>query len=146
MTLELGKKKYSIDCVPVRALAEMDEVWDIYRKLMKAAAGQDAGDISFQQAVEPLAKWLVILFNNQFTVKEVLDNYPADRFIVDVGLMLQAVVGRVTDALTTFPTKARPMGTNQKNPIATLLSKFMPRTWKRDEPRTKSEDTTPSQS
>jgi hypothetical protein len=129
MTLELGKKKYTVDGVPVRALAEMDEAWDVYRKLVKAAAGQDAGDAGFHQVITPLAKWLVVLFCNQFSTDEVLDGYPADRFIADVGLMLQAVAGRATEALTAFPTRARPIEANQKRPIATLLTRFSPRTW-----------------
>jgi hypothetical protein len=129
MTIELGKKKYTVDGVPVRALAEMDEAWDVYRKLVKAAAGQDAGDAGFHQVVTPLAKWLVVLFKNQFTVDEVLDGYLADRFIADVGLMLQAVAGRATDALTAFPTKARPIQEKRKSRIVTLLTRFMQRIW-----------------
>ncbi len=132
MTIELGKKKYTVEGVPIRALAEMDEAWDVYRKLVKAASGQDAGDSGFHQIVTPLAKWLVVLFKDQFTVDEVMDNYPADRFIADVGLMLQAVAGRVTDALTAFPTKARPVQKKGKSRIETLLTRFIPRTWKTD--------------
>jgi hypothetical protein len=129
MTIELGKKKYTVDGVPVRALDQMDEAWDVYRKLVKAAAGQDAGDAGFHQVITPLANWLVVLFCNQFTVDEVLDGYPADRFIADVGLMLQGVAGHATEALAAFPTRARPTTEKQKNRIATLLTKFMQRIW-----------------
>ena len=107
MTLELGKKKYAVEGVPVRALAEMDEAWDMYRKLVKAAGGGQIENESFSAIIGALAKWLVVLFGGQFTVDEVLDHYPSDRFIADVGLMLQAVAGRLTEALGDFPMKAR---------------------------------------
>ena len=129
MTIELGKKKYTVDGVPIRALAEMDEAWDVYRKLVKAASGEASEGGNFSQIIAPLAKWLVVLFQNQFTVDEVLDNYPGDRFIADVGLMLQAVAGRATEALGAFPTKARPIEGNQKHPIVTLLTRYMQHIW-----------------
>lgn len=108
MTLELGKKKYAVEGVPVRALAEMDEAWDMYRKLVKAAGGGQIENESFSAIIGALAKWLVVLFGGQFTVDEVLDHYPSDRFIADTGLMLNAVAGNVAGVLTDFPTKARP--------------------------------------
>lgn len=125
MDIELGKKKYYVDGVPVRALAEMDDAWDMYGKLIKAAAGQENGTAeTFKRVIESLAKWIVILFGNQFTVDELMDNYPSDRFIIDAGIMLQSVAGRVTESLKHFPTTARPEE-SQTSPTGALRMRFM---------------------
>lgn len=126
MTIELGKKKYTVEGVPVRALAEMDDAWGMYRKLVGAANGEQAEDASFEQVITALAKWLVVLCGNQFTVDEVMNGYPSDRFIADVGLMLQAVAGRLTEALGDFPMKARlPEESKKKSRTAALLTRFL---------------------
>ncbi len=123
MTLELGKKKYTVEGVPIRALAEMDDAWDMYRKLVKAAGGGQVDSDGFGKIIEALAKWLVVLFGNQFTVDDVLDNYPSDRFIADTGLMIQAVAGNVAGALSDFPTRARPAAT-KKSRTGALPARF----------------------
>jgi hypothetical protein len=130
MTIELGRKKFSIDGVPVRALAEMDEAWDMYGKLVKAAGGQDGTSASFRQVIESLARWIVILFKNQFTLDELMDNYPSDRFIIDAGVMLGQVAGRITEGVKAFPTTAR--SETQTSPTGALRSKFMGRFGKTD--------------
>ena len=47
-----------------------------------------------------------ILFQNQFTPDEVLDNYPVDRLMHDMALAIMAVQTQTTSVLDAFPTMA----------------------------------------
>ena len=50
--------------------------------------------------------WFCILFQNQFSPDDVLDNYPVDRLMHDIALALMAVQAQTTDVLSDFPTMA----------------------------------------
>jgi hypothetical protein len=57
-------------------------------------------------AMDTMIRWFCLLFHNQFTPDEVLDNYPVDRLMHDLALALMAVQTQATDVLSDFPTKA----------------------------------------
>lgn len=109
MTLTLGGKTYRIEKVPIRAVAEMDKAWEMYRRLVRAATDDTAEENStgFAEVIEALAEWMVILFGRQFTLDELMDQYPSESFLSDAGLIMHAVLGRVTHKLEDFPTQAR---------------------------------------
>jgi hypothetical protein len=52
-----------------------------------------------------MIRWFCILFQNQFSPDEILDNYPVDRLMHDIALSLMAVQAQATDVLSDFPTK-----------------------------------------
>ena len=56
--------------------------------------------------MDVMIRWFCILFQNQFTPDDVLDNYPVDRLMHDIALALMAVQTQTTDVLSDFPTKA----------------------------------------
>ena len=56
--------------------------------------------------MDVMIRWFCILFQNQFTPDDVLDNYPVDRLMHDIALALMAVQAQTTDVLSDFPTTA----------------------------------------
>ena len=52
--------------------------------------------------------WFCLVFGNQFTPDDLLDNYPVDRLMHDIALTLMAVQTQTTSILSEFPTKAAP--------------------------------------
>ena len=61
----------------------------------------------FKVRAKPVTEsWFCILFQNQFTPDDVLDNYPVDRLMHDIALALMAVQAQTTDVLSDFPTMA----------------------------------------
>lgn len=113
LTCTLRDKKYSIDFVSGRALRELEPAAQMYGKVVslseKAAKGEDiAEDAKFtiSEAMDTMIRWFCILFQNQFTPDEVLDNYPVDRLMHDIALALMAVQAQTTDVLSDFPTMA----------------------------------------
>ena len=62
--------------------------------------------ISVTDAMDVMIRWFCILFQNQFTPDDVLDNYPVDRLMHDIALALMAVQTQTTDVLSDFPTTA----------------------------------------
>ena len=61
----------------------------------------------FKVRAKPVTEsWFCILFQNQFTPDDVLDNYPVDRLMHDIALALMAVQAQTTDVLSDFPTTA----------------------------------------
>lgn len=105
-TVKLGEKTYTVEKVTARALREMDEAWELYIKMDAASRGEaDPSDsTTFAKAIDAMVRWFVIFCGEQFTADEVYDHYPADRIVTDVALAMSAVVGRVTEALSAFPT------------------------------------------
>ena len=109
----LREKKYTIDFVSGRALREMEPAAQMYAKVvllseMAAKETPIAEDAKFTiaDAMDTMIHWFCLLFNNQFTPEEVLDNYPVDRLMHDIALALMAVQSQATDVLSDFPTKA----------------------------------------
>lgn len=131
-TVTLGDKTYTVEKVTVRALAGLDEAWDMYRRLIQAVGGESIeGDATtFKEAIDALVNWFVLFCGGQFTAADVYDHYPADRIVADVALAMQAVVGRVTEELKHFPMSAGPEGT-EAAPTETSPTGFMTRIWKR---------------
>ena len=113
LTCTLREKKYSIDFVSGRALRELEPAAQMYGKVValseKAAKGEAVAEdakFTISEAMDTMIRWFCILFQNQFTPDEVLDNYPVDRLMHDIALALMAVQAQTTDVLSDFPTKA----------------------------------------
>ncbi len=109
----LREKKYSIDFVSGRALRELEPAAQMYAKVVHlselAAKGQpipENAKFTIADAMDTMIRWFCVLFQNQFTPDEVLDNYPVDRLMHDIALALMAVQAQTTDVLSDFPTKA----------------------------------------
>ena len=115
ITCTLGEKKYSVDFISGRALREMEPAAKMYSRVVAianaAAKGEilpDAEQLTIPEALDEMIRWFCILFNNQFTPDELLDNYPVDRLMHDIALTLMAVQSQTTSILSEFPTKAAP--------------------------------------
>ena len=113
LTCTLRDKKYSIDFVSGRALRELEPAAQMYGKVVsladKAAKGETVPEdakFTISEAMDTMIRWFCILFQNQFTPDEVLDNYPVDRLMHDIALALMAVQAQTTDVLSDFPTRA----------------------------------------
>jgi hypothetical protein len=112
ITCTLRDKKYSIDFVSGRALREMEPASQMYAKVVHlsemAAKGQtipEDAKFTVADAMDTMIRWFCILFQNQFSPDEILDNYPVDRLMHDIALSLMAVQAQATDVLSDFPTK-----------------------------------------
>jgi hypothetical protein len=55
--------------------------------------------------MDTAVEWLCLLFKNQFTPDEVYDEYPVDRFWIDIFTIYLAVKNCVADRLSEFPTQ-----------------------------------------
>lgn len=115
ITCTLGGKKYSIPYVSGRALREIGPALDVYTKMLavglKVESGLDVTDeeanaLSVKDALDTMIDWFCLLFQNQFTLDDVLDLYPADRLMHDLALTIQAVNNQATGVLADFPTMA----------------------------------------
>ena len=113
ITCTLGTQKYCVDFVTGRALREMEPASKMYAKIVSfaqaAASGADIpADAKFtiSEAMDTMIRWFCILFQNQFSPDDVLDNYPVDRLMHDIALALMAVQTQTTEILDEFPTKA----------------------------------------
>ena len=109
----LRDKRYSIDFVSGRALRELEPAAKMYAKLVHlselAAKGEaipEDAKFTISEAMDTMIRWFCILFQNQFSPDDVLDNYPVDRLMHDIALALMAVQAQTTDVLSEFPTKA----------------------------------------
>ena len=85
----------------------------MYAKVVRlselAAKGQPIPDdtkFTISEAMDTMIRWFCILFQNQFTSDDVLDNYPVDRLMHDIALALMAVQAQTTGVLSDFPTTA----------------------------------------
>ena len=113
ITCTLRDKKYAIDFVSGRALREMEPASQMYAKVVHlselAAKGEtipEDAKFTVADAMDTMIRWFCILFQNQFSPDEILDNYPVDRLMHDIALALMAVQAQATDVLSEFPTKA----------------------------------------
>ena len=113
ITCTLGDKKYSVDFMTGRALRELEPAAKMYNRVLAisnaAVKGEiisDTEQLSIPEAMDVMIHWFCILFQNQFTPDEVLDNYPVDRLMHDLALAIMAVQTQTTSVLDAFPTKA----------------------------------------
>ena len=104
ITCTLRDKKYSVDFISGRALREMEPAAQMYAKIVHLS--ELAAKFTIADAMDVMIRWFCILFQNQFTPDDVLDNYPVDRLMHDIALALMAVQTQTTDVLSDFPTKA----------------------------------------
>ena len=106
----LNGKKYTMDFVTGRALREIDDAADMYRRLVQittdASEGKDmSGEtLTVREAMDVMVKWFCLLFNNQFTPDDMYDYYPADRIMHDISTAILAVQTQATNVLSEFPT------------------------------------------
>lgn len=108
----LGDKTYTIEYVKGRALREIEPALKAYQSIAdladKAVKGEDTTtSLTIKDTIDVMLKWFCILFDNQFTADEFLDNYPADRVMHDLALALMSVQSQVTNVLSEFPTKGQ---------------------------------------
>ena len=68
--------------------------------------------------MDTMIKWFCLVFGNQFTPDELLDNYPVDRLMHDIALTLMAVQAQTTSILSEFPTTAATEPTESTSPTA----------------------------
>lgn len=105
----LGEKTYTIPFVSARALREVGPAMKMYEKLKdigeRAVNGEtpELGGETIEHAMDVMIKWFCLLFKNQFTEEEFLDNYPVDDVVHDIVLAMLYVQGQVTGILTDFP-------------------------------------------
>ena len=110
ISCSLNGKKYTMDFVTGRALREIDEAADMYRRLVQittdASEGKDmSGEtLTVREAMDVMVKWFCLLFNNQFTPDDMYDYYPADRIMHDISTAILAVQTQATNVLSEFPT------------------------------------------
>ena len=112
ISCSLGDKKYTIDYVTGRALREMEPAAKMYAKIVAVSNAAVKGEavetdgLTIGEAMDVMIKWFCVLFGNQFTPDDVLDNYPVDRLMHDIVIALFAVQAQTTDVLASFPTTA----------------------------------------
>ena len=82
ITCTLRDKKYSVDFISGRALREMEPAAQMYAKIVHlselAAKGKEVpkdAKFTIADAMDVMIRWFCILFQNQFTPDDVLDNY-----------------------------------------------------------------------
>ena len=113
ITCMLGDKKYTVDFVSGRALREIEPAMKMYTRIsamseaaVKGESLENPDSLTIPDAMDVLIRWFCLLFNNQFTPDDVLDNYPVDRLMHDIVIALFAVQAQTTDVLASFPTTA----------------------------------------
>ncbi len=113
ITCKLRDKTYRVDFVTGRALREIEPAMKVYRQIAEQAARVTKGEnipleeqINIPKAMDVMIEWFCLLFQNQFTVEEMLDGYPVDLLIHDIALTLLAVQSQTTEVLDEFPTMA----------------------------------------
>lgn len=115
ITCKLGDKNYQIDFISGRALRELEPAAKMYARIVSisnaAVKGEtipEADALTISEAMDVMVKWFCLVFGNQFTPDDLLDNYPVDRLMHDIALTLMAVQTQTTSILSEFPTKAAP--------------------------------------
>ena len=103
ITCKLGEKKYHIDYISGRALRELEPASKMYSRIVNISNAAVRGE-----TIPDTIQWFCLVFGNQFTPDELLDNYPVDRLMHDIALTLMAVQAQTTSILSEFPTKAAP--------------------------------------
>ena len=86
ITCKLGDKTYTVDYVTGRALREIEPAAKMYTRIsamseaaVKGEALDNPDGLTIPEAMDVLIRWFCLLFNNQFTPDDVLDNYPVVR-------------------------------------------------------------------
>lgn len=111
ITCTLNGNKYSVDFVTGRALREIDDAYEMYRRLIQitvdAQQGKDVSDetLTVREAMDVMVKWFCLLFGNQFTPDDMYDYYPADSIMHDIAVAIMAVQTQTTSTLSEFPMK-----------------------------------------
>ena len=123
ITCKLGEKTYHIDFISGRALRELEPAAKMYAKIVgisnAAVRGEvvpEADQLTIPEAMDTMIKWFCLVFGNQFTPDDLLDNYPVDRLMHDIALTLMAVQAQTTSILSEFPTTAATEPMEQSNP------------------------------
>ena len=113
ITCKLGEKKYTVDYITGRALREIEPAMKMYTRIsaiseaaVKGEEIENPDNLTIPDALDVMIRWFCLLFNNQFTPDDVLDNYPVDRLMHDIVIALLAVQAQTTDVLASFPTTA----------------------------------------
>ena len=113
ITCTLGDRKYTVDFVTGRALREIEPAMKMYTRIsaiseaaLKGEEIENPDNLTIPDALDVMIRWFCLLFNNQFTPDDVLDNYPVDRLMHDIVIALFAVQAQTTDVLSSFPTTA----------------------------------------
>ncbi|MBP5461871.1 MAG: hypothetical protein J6Y20_07090 [Lachnospiraceae bacterium] len=111
ITCKLGEKEYFIDHVSGRALREIGPAIEQYARIKavaeKAVKGEEITEsFDMKDAMDVMVKWFCIVFNNQFSMDEFYDQYPADNAIHDIMTAILAVQTGTTEVLSEFPMKA----------------------------------------
>ena len=112
ITCKLGDRTYTVDYISGRALREIGPAAKMYSRISKLSESAVKGesiedeDLNIPEAMDVLIRWFCLLFQNQFTADDVLDNYPVDRLMHDIVLALFAVQAQTTEILSDFPTTA----------------------------------------
>jgi hypothetical protein len=114
--VELNKKTYRVNSVPVKVVRAMGPAQEVYQRLL-----EDPSNINVEKDIDTLVNWFVLFCGNQFTADDVYDYYPGDRIITDVGLAMAALNTSVEKVLKKFPTG---QGTKKKEAPETLSRKF----------------------
>ena len=113
-TIEVNGKTHTIKTVTPRALYEMGPAVDMLNRInevtQKSLKGEidDSAPEDVKRAMDILLDWFVVFCGNKFTKDDLLDGYPADRIMTDIGVALRAAQMGVTEALTAFPMTAKP--------------------------------------
>ena len=113
ITCTLNGRQYTVDFITGRALREMEPAAKVYGRIVSLSQAALKGEtiqaddkISISEAMDVMIRWFCLLFGNQFTPDDVLDNYPVDRLMHDIVIALFAVQAQTTDVLASFPTTA----------------------------------------
>ena len=113
ITCKLGDKTYTVDYITGRALREIEPAMKMYARIselseaaLKGESVENTDGINIPEAMDVMIRWFCLLFGNQFTQDDVLDNYPVDRLMHDIVIALFAVQSQTTDVLSSFPTTA----------------------------------------
>ena len=125
ITCKLGDKTYHIDFISGRALRELEPAAKMYAKVVgisnaavRGEAVPETDQLTISDAMDTMIKWFCLVFGNQFTPDELLDNYPVDRLMHDIALTLMAVQAQTTSILSEFPTTAATEPTEPTSPAA----------------------------
>lgn len=97
ISFTIGDKKYTIDKVMGRAMREIGDMDELYKRAIE-------GEAIPSEEMDTAANWMRVVFNNQFTVDDFIDNVPNDKWWQDVFTFYLAVKNGVTNKLADFPT------------------------------------------
>lgn len=141
-TITVKGKTHKVEKVTPRVLYEMQPaliMYDRINKVTQAALKGEAAESSaedIKQAMNVLLDWFVVFCGNKFTRDDLLDGYPADTIMKDIGVAIRSVQMGVTEAITAFPTiarlqKRRIPETVRKSDTAVSLWAYTQTAWRR---------------